>query len=203
MGFSPYQFPHYSYFGVAGSVLLQTRDQGAVAISTLFGQTAIIWNGTNWEEAEVGSAGQNEPLYLVTLSNGKSLTCSAGYNWYQKVTDHLTFAGIKSQLIAATSEVWRTETETDPYGAAGFPTIASVTATGTSGDLYYVASSSGLTLYNGVLASCGYPPEDGSGAAPPTPPPPTTVGEPVAPDRSFLGAQGDNQSGSGPVVTPV
>jgi len=188
MAFSPYQFPHYSYFGVSGDTLVTTRDQGDVTIASLFAgedQKVIPWNGTGWEQTTVGSAGQDQPLYKVTLSNGKILHCSAGYNWYTQVVDQLSYKGIKSSLIAVNSSVWRTETESDPYGSTGFPTIASVVPLGSSADIYYVASSSGLTLFNGVLCSCGYPPADGSGAAPPTPPPPTTISDPLAPDRSF------------------
>lgn len=186
MTYSPWQFPHYSFFGVSGDTLVMTRDQGNVLISTLFAtesKAVESWNGTGWEQTTVGSAGLAQPLYLVTLSNGATLTVSAGYNWYAKVTDRLSFHGVKSSLIAQGVEVWRTETESDPYGSDGFPTVVSVAPTGNTGDVFYVASSSGLTLYNDVLASCGYAPEGPSGSAPPVEPP--SVPDPVAPDRSF------------------
>lgn len=173
MQYSPWQFPHFSFFGVSGDTLVMTRDQGNVAISTLYaglGQAVQAWNGSTWEQTTVGSAGLAQPLYHLTLSTGATLTVSAGYNWYTKSPSQPTFFGQKSIQAVSGDAVWPTLNETNLNALPPFPTVVSLTPTGTTGDLYYVASSTGLTLFNNVLASCGYPPEAGS-EDPVAPPP--------------------------------
>lgn len=148
------------YFGVASSTLI-TTNRGVMTIGSLANGKWIVWNGVGWEQVTIASAGESQPTYTVTLSDGRTLRCSANYNWYVQTPDFVTYQDRwTSQLIVGSSVIWRTLLPTDAnYTMGVFPKITSVVATGTSEDLFYATSSTGLLLLNGILTSCGAGPD--------------------------------------------
>jgi len=155
----PVPYNYHALSGVAGDTLLLTRE-ATVFIDTLVGQSAVeVWNGTQWMLASVIQVLVNQPLFLVTLSDGRSLTCGASYPWYIRTPSFLSFDEVKTAFLTIGSAIWWTTLDTDLEGAppASFPTIVSVAPLGTYGDLYCVSGNDvELTVFNRILSSPGY-----------------------------------------------
>ena len=151
----------YSYNGVAGSTLLRTLS-GPIAISTLVDQTVTVWNGIGWDTVVVKLVQTSQPLYLVTLTDGRTLQCSDGYRWYIQQASFAQFFEIKTKALHLNPAIWWTTLDTDPDGrsATTFPTIASVVPAALPGDIYCaVGCVTGLMVVNGILSSAGSLPE--------------------------------------------
>jgi hypothetical protein len=172
MSSAPFPTPTYNS-GVAGSTTILT-DAGPVVLDTIVGQYPQAWNGVGWEEMFVEQVSENEPLYLVTLSDSRTLTCSDGYPWYMQVPNRTyPFMEVKTRDLEVGVPVWWTTLSTDVEGAppSVFPTIASITSLGTTGNTYCVKSSTNLAVYNGILAAVGTNPSEDVIIPVPTPTP--------------------------------
>ncbi len=66
---------------VAPETLILTRN-GHEIISELEGEDIEIWNGTQWSKTTIVKTGQNQQLYKVTLSDGKTLSCTEYHKWF-------------------------------------------------------------------------------------------------------------------------
>lgn len=83
---TPFRDPmHSSNLCVAGDTLLTIKSGEnieQVPIDSLVGQTVELWNGRGWSASYVDKTSPGAKLYEVTLSNGKSLRCTAAHKWY-------------------------------------------------------------------------------------------------------------------------
>lgn len=79
---TPYKEPIFcSNLCVAPETMLLT-DKGEFEIESLVGQTVNVWNGERWSETTVVKTGENQELWDVTTSDGKSLSCTPYHKWY-------------------------------------------------------------------------------------------------------------------------
>lgn len=56
-------------------------DSGYRAIESLVGSKVNVWNGFEWSLVEPKVTGVNQPLVRVTLSDGRSLSCTPAHTW--------------------------------------------------------------------------------------------------------------------------
>lgn len=68
---------------VTGDTLLLTT-QGQRPIAHLVGRKMQVWNGHEWSMAKVEKTAENQEIWRVILSNGKSLDCTEYHKWYVK-----------------------------------------------------------------------------------------------------------------------
>jgi ribonucleotide reductase alpha subunit len=63
----------------AGTQIL--TKQGYQNIETLVGKQVEVWNGFEWSEVTPAITGHNQALMKVTLSDGRTLTCTPAHKW--------------------------------------------------------------------------------------------------------------------------
>lgn len=74
---------HASNMCVSGDTRILTKEYGYVEISTKVGEKVTVWNGEEWSEnVELVKTGENQKLYRVKLSNGRSIDATAYHKWY-------------------------------------------------------------------------------------------------------------------------
>ena len=72
---------HGSNLCVAPETMLLTRE-GEFPISSLVNRLVEVWNGKTWSRVRVVQTGVYQKLLTVTLSDGRSLTCTPYHKWY-------------------------------------------------------------------------------------------------------------------------
>lgn len=72
---------HSSNLCVAPETLVLT-DVGHQIISELENELVNVWNGSEYSTVKILKTGTNQQLYKVTLSDGKTLTCTNYHKWY-------------------------------------------------------------------------------------------------------------------------
>jgi hypothetical protein len=144
------------YNGVASATTLLT-SLGSFPISELVGQQPVVWNGVAWEQALIEAGGTDQPMFQVNLADGRSLNCSASYLWYVQNEYYTAFTPTPtSELAPGSSILWRTQQPTDSdYNTGTFPTVSAITALTQNDNLYYLTTSTGLAVLNGILAGVG------------------------------------------------
>ena len=66
---------------VTGDTMILTSN-GYRQISELVGKECEIWNGYEWSTVIPRVTGENEPIYTVTFTNGRSVKCTRYHNWH-------------------------------------------------------------------------------------------------------------------------
>lgn len=66
---------------VHGDTKILTKE-GHKTISDVAGTKQTVWNGEEYSEVDVVKTGEDKELLKVTLSDGKSLTCTPEHKWY-------------------------------------------------------------------------------------------------------------------------
>lgn len=66
---------------VTGDTMILTSN-GYRQISELVGKECEIWNGYEWSTVIPRVTGENEPIYTVTFTNGRSVKCTRYHKWH-------------------------------------------------------------------------------------------------------------------------
>lgn len=65
---------------VTGDTPILTRF-GQFPIQSLVGKEVDVWNGFEWSTTTPRVTGHNQPVYDVTLSNGRTVRCTGNHKW--------------------------------------------------------------------------------------------------------------------------
>ena len=68
---------------VSGDTTILTKEYGHTPIAEHVGEYVTVWNGEEWSpNVQLVKTGENQQLYLVKLSNGKSIRCTGYHKWF-------------------------------------------------------------------------------------------------------------------------
>jgi ribonucleoside-diphosphate reductase alpha chain len=113
---------HSSNPCVIGSTKILTRT-GWKEIESVVGQTIDVWNGKMWSNVTIRRTAENAELMRVTLSNGRSLTCTPYHRFPVAAMDHETSTHMRLNRILNTE--CRDLVLLDKISVADWPIITS------------------------------------------------------------------------------
>jgi ribonucleotide reductase alpha subunit len=135
----------HSNLCVTGDTKILTRD-GYKPIEELAGQTVECWNGKEWSMTPLFRTSDNEPIYMVELSNGMKIGATGYHKWY--VGDDNKETRTVELNVNDTLTAFQ-----DPYGLEySNIKVKSVTFTQTSAPVYCgTEPKRNRLMFNGVL----------------------------------------------------
>lgn len=74
---------------VSGDTTILTKEYGDVPIAEHENEFVTVWNGFEWSSnVQLLKTNTNQRLFLVELSNGKSIRCTDYHKWYIKYSEN-------------------------------------------------------------------------------------------------------------------
>lgn len=74
---------------VSGDTTILTKEYGDVPIAEHENEFVTVWNGFEWSpNVQLLKTNTNQRLFLVELSNGKSIRCTDYHKWYIKYSEN-------------------------------------------------------------------------------------------------------------------
>lgn len=74
---------------VSGDTTILTKEYGHTPIAEHVGEFVTVWNGFEWSpNVQLLKTNTNQRLFLVELSNGKSIRCTDYHKWYIKYSEN-------------------------------------------------------------------------------------------------------------------
>lgn len=123
---------------VRGDTLVRTRE-GERRIDGLVGHEVEIWNGYEWSTVTPCVTGENQPMLTITLSDGRSLTCTRAHQWVNR------WHRVRADQLIVGEPIWQP-------GDAPQPTVASIVEAGTDALVYcFTEPLRNLATFNGIV----------------------------------------------------
>ena len=142
---------------VSGDTTILTKEYGHTPIAEHVGELVTVWNGQEWSpNVQLVKTGEDQELYLVKLSNGKSIRCTGYHKWFiqNDINVASTITETKDLEPGDALEHWLLPTDDDGVTEAEHVSIASVTKLEEREDTYCCNEPlRHAVIFNGVMTS--------------------------------------------------
>lgn len=142
---------------VSGDTTILTKEYGHTPIAEHVGEFVTVWNGQEWSpNVQLVKTGEDQELYLVKLSNGKSIRCTGYHKWFiqNDVNVASTITETKDLKPGDALEHWLLPTDDGGTIEAEHVSIASVTKLEKREDTYCCKEPlRHAVIFNGVMTS--------------------------------------------------